>query len=172
VKERLGDSFDISIGFAPVDMQTTANTGKRIRLRHCDALTVVFFKGAGTAGDDPVITLQEHTAYTGGTSANLAVIDRYHVKSETTLDGDETWTTVTQTAAATITDPGGAGTSAEEQQIVVFSVSGDSLTDGYEWVNASVADVGGNAQLGCLLYLPHDLATKRAPSKMPEWLQG
>ncbi|KKL23022.1 hypothetical protein LCGC14_2429620, partial [marine sediment metagenome] len=35
------------------------------------------------------MTLQEHTALTGGTSTNLVVIDTYFQKEEATLDGDE-----------------------------------------------------------------------------------
>jgi hypothetical protein len=168
--DALGRLFDLSVGFVPVDMQTAANTGKRFHMRDCGAVTIVVFKAVGTGGDDPVITLQEHTAYTGGTSANLVAIDKYWLKAEATLDGDEQWVEYTQTAAATITDPGGAETSAEEQQIIAFTVEDDDLTDGYEWINVSVADVGSNAQLGCCLYIPHDLKIQRAPASMPQWL--
>ncbi len=165
-QEGLGRLFDISTGFVPVDMQTAANTGKRVSLKNAGGCTIVLFKAAGTAGDDPVLTLKQHTAATGGTSANLATIDHYYVKSESTLDGDETWTKVTQAAAATITDPGGAGTSAEEQQIVVIEVNGTSLADGYDYISLDVADVGGNAQLGCVLYLLRDLMVQRAPANL------
>ncbi len=165
-QEGLGRLFDISAGFVPVDMQTAANTGKRVSLKNAGGCTIVLFKAAGTAGDDPVLTLKQHTAATGGTTANLAAIDHYYVKSETTLDGDETWTKVTQAAAATITDPGGAGTSAEEQQIVVIEVQGTSLADGYDYISLDVADVGGNAQLGCVLYLLRDLMVQRAPANL------
>jgi hypothetical protein len=167
--DALGRLYDLSIGFAPVDMQA-AQTGKRFHMRDCHAVDVVLFKAAGTAGDDPTLTLQEHTAYTSGTSANLVAIDKYWVKAEATLDGDETWTEVTQTAAATIADPGGALTSAEEQQIVVFTIEATDLTDGYEWISVNMADTGTNAQLGCVLYLPHDLDIQRAPANMPQWL--
>ncbi|GHH57740.1 hypothetical protein [Lentzea cavernae] len=165
-QEGLGRLFDLSIGFAPVDMQTAANTGKRINLRMYGGIEVVLFKGAGTAGDDPVLTLKQHTASSSGTTANLAAIDHYYVKSEQTLDGDEQWSRIAQTAAATITDPGAAGTSAEEQQIVVIPVNATALADGYDYISLDVADVGGNAQLGCVLYVARDLAAQRAPSNL------
>jgi len=168
--EALGRLIDISIGFAPVDMQTAANTGKRFHMRDCEVVGVLLIKGAGTAGDDPILTLQEHDAYTGGTSANLAAIDKYWLKAEATLDGDEQWVEYTQTAAATISDPGGAGTSAEEQQLLYFDVDARQLSAGYEWINASVADVGGNTQLGTLIYIPHGLRIQRNPDLMPQWL--
>lgn len=168
--DAIGRLFDVSACFVPVDMQTAANTGKRFHMRDCGAVTWILYKAVGTAGDDPVITLQEHTAATGGVSQNLAAIDRYWLKDEATLDGDETWVEFTQTAAATLTDPGGAGTSAEHQQIVAVTIEDEDLTDGYEWIDFSVADVGGNAQLGCALYIPHDLKLQRAPANMPQWL--
>lgn len=165
-QEGLGRLFDFSVGFSPVDMSSAANTGKRINLRMYGGVEVVLFKAAGTAGQDPVLTLKQHTASSGGTTANLAAIDHYYVKSETTLDGDEQWTRVAQTAAATITDPGGAGTSAEEEQIVVIPVNATSLTDGYDYISLDVADVGANAQLGCVLYVARDLAAQRSAANL------
>ncbi len=165
-QEGLGRLFDLSIGFAPVDMQTAANTGKRVSLKHAGAVTIVLIKAVGTAGDDPVLTLKQHTAATGGTSANLAIIDHYTIKDAVALAGTETWSAVTQAAAATITDPGGAGTSAEHQQIDAIEVRAAQLSDGYAYVSLDVADVGGNAQLGTVLYILHDLAVQRKPANL------
>jgi len=163
--EGLGRLFDISTGVVPVDLQA-AQTGKRVSLKGAAGCTVVVFKAAGTAGDDPTLTLKQHTASSSGTTANLATIDHYYLKSETTLDGDETWTRVAQSAAATIVDPGGAGTSAEEQQIIVFEVDGAELSDGYTHISVDVTDVGTNAQLGSILYLLRDLRVQRAPANL------
>lgn len=147
----LGDGYDLSTGFSPADMQT-AQTGKRLYMSLLESVDVIWIKAAGTAGDDPTLTLQAHTAASGGTSANHAVIDTYWLKNETTLDGDETWTKKTQTAAATIADPGGATTSAEEEMIVVFTVRADQLPSGKPYISCNVADTGTNAQLGTILY--------------------
>lgn len=163
--EALGRLFDIVAGVAPLDLQT-ARTGIRVHLRNSASVTIVIFKGAGTAGDDPTFTLKQHTASSAGTSGNLAVIDHYYYKNATTLLGSETWTKVTQSIAATIVDPGGAGTSAESQQIVSFNVDGTELSDGYEWVSLDVADTGSNAQLGAVLYLLHGLTVQRAPANL------
>lgn len=163
--EALGRLVDLSVGVAPVDLQT-AQTGKRVSLKRADGCTIVVFKAAGTAGDDPTVTLKQHTASTGGTTANLAVIDHYYLKSATTLDGTETWSKVTQAAAATIADPGGAGTSAESQQILVIEVNAAQLSDGYSYISLDVADTGTNAQLGGVLYLLRDLVAKRKPANL------
>lgn len=163
--EALGRLVDVAIGVAPVDLQT-AQTGKRVALRDAGGVTVVVFKAAGTAGDDPTVTLKQHTAATGGMTANLAIIDHYYLKNATALAGTEQWTKLTQTAAATIVDPGGAGTSAESQQILVFEVDARSLSDGYKYISVDVADTGLNAQLGCVLYLLRDLDVQRSPDKL------
>jgi len=160
----LGNKYDLGTGFVPVDMSGGANTGKRVYMGHCDAVDVVFIKAAGTAGDDPTLTLQQHTAASGGSSSNLAVIDKYWVKREATLDNDEVWEEFTQAAAATIADPGGDGTSAEEQQIVVFSVSKDQLASGSKYISVNVADVGTNAQIGTVLYIFHGLSRHASPT--------
>lgn len=165
-QEGLGRLFDISVGAAPVDLSSAAVTGKRVSLKRAAALTIVVFKAAGTAGDDPTVTLKQHTAASSGTSSNLVAIDHYYLKSATTLAGTETWTRVTQSAAATIADPGGAGTSAESQQILAIPVLGTSLSDGYSYVSLDIADVGTNAQLGGVLYLLHDLTAQRAPANL------
>ena len=156
---------DISTGVVPVDLQT-AQTGKRVSLRGADGCLYAPVKAAGTAGDDPTVTLKQHTASSGGTSANLATIDHYYYKSATTLAGTETWTKATQTAAATIADPGGAGTSAESQMIVAIPVQAPQLSDGYSYISLDVADVGGNAQLGGVLYLLHGLRAERKPANL------
>jgi hypothetical protein len=159
----LGDRYDLGTGFVPVDMQT-AQTGKRLAMQGLYSVDVVLIKAAGTAGDDPTLTLKSHTAASGGTSANLAIITEYFVKREATLDNDEVWERFTQSAAATIADPGGATTSAEEQQIVVFTVANEELPAGHKYISVDVADTGTNAQLGTVLYIMHPQDKKALPT--------
>jgi hypothetical protein len=149
----LGNVYDVSIGLAPVDMSLGANTGKRVSMAEVESVTVLLVKAAGTAAQDPVLTLKQHTAATGGVTTDLPVIDRYWVKSETALAGVEKWTEVTQAAAASITDPGGAGTSAERQQLVAINVRAAQLTPGNTHVSVDIADVGLNAQIGAVIYI-------------------
>lgn len=161
--EGLGRLFDLSTGFTPVDMSTAANTGKRVSLRNAGGVTILLYKGAGTAGQDPVITLNEHTASTGGTSQVLAELTKHYQKQETTLDGDETWSAVTQAAGSTITLD---GTSAESEGIYVIELESTQLSAGFDYISVDVADVGANAQLGCLLYILRDLAVGRTPANL------
>lgn len=159
--EGLGRLYDIGLAWAPVDSQSGNITGKRIAMSRGTGLTIVVNKAAGTANDDPVFTLKQHTAYTSGTSADLAVIDHYYLKQETALDNDESWTKVTQSVAATVT---GNATSAETQCLFVFEVGADQLSDGYTHVSLDLADTGSaGAQLVSATYILHDLAVQRAP---------
>ena len=47
----------IAPAFGPVDMTTAANPGAWVSMGKYARLTAVLIKGAGTGGDDPVITL-------------------------------------------------------------------------------------------------------------------
>jgi hypothetical protein len=160
----LGETYDLSTGLSPVNLATAANTGKRLSMQKVTSVDIVVIKGAGTAAEDPVLTLKQHTAASGGTTTDLAVITQYWLKNEATLDGDETWSLITQAAAATITDPGGAGTSAESEQLVVINVRADQMTSGNSHISLDVADTGTNSQLGAVLYILHntDRATATA----------
>lgn len=169
--KRLGHAFDIGCAIAPVDLETGTNTGKRLAMANYHSVAFVVFCAAGSA-DDVQIQLQQHTAYTAGTSANLAIIDKYYVKSETTLDNDETWQMFTQAAAYNIAAVAGAGVAGAQQQIVVVEVNADSLDDGYTHVSLNIPDLGaGGAKLGGALYITEPLV-RRKPENMPNMLRG
>jgi hypothetical protein len=162
----LGNLYDLSCGFTPVDLNTSNGaTGKRVHLRNYDSVTFVFFKAAGTAGEDPDLDVQEHNASTGGTSQDLDIVTEFYSKSETTLDGDETWTRSTQTAASEV-DLGDA--SAEVEGIYVVEVMAASLSAGFEWVSINAAVTAAAAQLGCCLYILNKPKYARAPELMDE----
>lgn len=161
----LGRIFDIGSAFTPVDFNTSdAATGHRIHMRNYDAVALVLYKGAGTAGADPVITVQEHTAASAGTSQSLAVVDEYFYKAETTLDGDETWTRATQSAAATAS----VDTWAEVELLAVVEVEAASLSAGFEWVSFNIAATVANAQLVSGLYIMHGLKIQGRPDVLAQ----
>jgi hypothetical protein len=150
---RLIDEVQIASGFVPVDTQTASNPGDVVSLKNYAHLTVLFFKAAGTAGDDPVLTFEQATDVAFGTSKNLAVIDEYWRKEGADLTAIGTFTRVTQSASQTVTL---SATSAESQGIYVFEIDAADLDvdNGYDCVRVTVADTGSaGAQLGCMLYL-------------------
>lgn len=162
----LGRLFDIGCGFAPVDLDTSNGaTGKRISLKNASGITFVFFAGVAASGtDDLVLDTQQHTAYTSGTSGDLDVVTEYWIKSETALDNDESWTRSTQAAASEITLAG--ATYAAVQKIVAWHVGAAQLSDGYGWVSVVASITTGAVQLGCLLYILHDLNVQRTPANL------
>jgi hypothetical protein len=165
--EALGRTLDLCVGAQPADSNAAAITGKRVSMKDCEGITIAVIKAAGTANDDPVFTLQQHTATTGGTTSSLVAIDHYYLKNAATLAGSEAWVRFSQTLAATITDPGGAGTSAESQQILVIEVDATKLSDGYGWISLNVADTGAaGVQWLSILYIRRDLKVQRKPANL------
>jgi hypothetical protein len=165
----LGSLYDLALGWAPVDLNTSNGaTGLRVHLANYESVTFVVIKAAGTDGEDPEFDVQEHSASSSGTSQDLNVVTYYHLKAEATLDNDETWSKFTQSAASEVTDPGGATTSAQEQQILVIHVNADQLSDGFEWVSLNAAVTASNAQLATCLYILNGPAYMRAPEKLPQ----
>jgi len=142
----------ICSGFVPVNLATAANNGDWVNMQYYHKLVVVFFKGAGTAGDDPTLTLLQAMSNSGGSSKALN-FTKIWVK-QGTLTSVTQYTLTTQSAANTYTD----ATSAEVEAIWVVEIDAADLdtANGFKFVQASVADVGSNAQIGALLYLGID----------------
>lgn len=143
------ESLNIINGFVPVDLSAAANSGDYISLENYDRILVVLFKAAGTAGEDPTLTLQQ-ASDVSGTGVKALNFTTIHTK-QGTLTSVGAWTKVTQTAANTYTD----ATSAELQAIWAVEVLPADLdiNKGFDCIRATVADVGTNGQVGCLFYL-------------------
>ncbi|MBN2292349.1 MAG: hypothetical protein JXM70_07990 [Pirellulales bacterium] len=122
-------------------------------MKNYNHLTVVFFKAAGSAKDDPVLTFQQCTAVDESDIKNLATIDKYWKKEGAALTAIGTFTLVEQTASQTVTL---SATSAESQGIYVFEIDGTDLDteNSFDCVKVTVADTGAaGAQLGAMLYI-------------------
>lgn len=175
--EGLGRLFNIGCGWAPVDIDTAnAATGKRCSMSGAAGITFLVFTGVGGA-EDLVLDVQQHTAYTGGTSADLdsaAVatstgVTRWFIKAETALDNDEAWVKVTQSEASECTVVG--ATYGTQQKIVAIFIAATQLGDGYSHVSLNAAITTGTAQLTACLYIVHDLAVQRTPENLGNLLR-
>ena len=156
--EGLGRLFDVSTAFVPTDAVAGAITGKRVSLKNAGGCTIVVQTSGGST-DITDVDLQQHTASSGGTTTDLDIIDHYYYKSEATLDGDETWTRATQSAASEITNVGAAS----EELLLVIEVDATQLSDGYSYISLDVPDLGTNGTRFCSgLYQLREL---RAPRK-------
>ena len=162
--EALGRLFDVSIGAVPTDAVAGAVTGKRVSMKNATGCTILAVT-TGASTDITDVDLQQHTAASGGTTADLDIIDHYYYKSETTLDGDEVWTRGSQSAASEITDVGAAS----EELLLAIEVPATSLSDGYTHISLNVPDLGTNGSRHvAILYIVHGLHVQRAPASMAQ----
>lgn len=173
--EGLGRLFDIGCELAPVDIDTAnGGTGKRVSLANASGVTFVFFGGAGGA-EDLTLDVQQHTAYTGGTSNDMdsangaSGIDHYWIKAETLLDNDETWVKVTQTAASEVVVVG--ATYGAMQKIVAIYVDATMLADGYTHVSLVASITTSTPQLAGILAIVHGLDRQRVPNLLGNLLR-
>lgn len=162
----LGNFFDICHGVAPVaDLAAGAQTGARVHMVNYSGLCVVAYMGAVSAGTDTFVPdVQQHDAASSGNSKDLDAVTQWYIKNETTLDGDETWTRVTQSAASEISLTG--ATYAATQVLVAAEINTDALdtANGYQWVSVDMADAGvGGTRAGCIFYIPFGLKVSRRP---------
>lgn len=167
----LGNLFDICHGVAPVaDLAAGANTGARVHMKNYGGLCVAAYMGAVSAGTDTFVPdVQQHNAATSGTSKDLDSVTQWYIKFETTLDGDEAWTRVTQSAASEISLTG--ATYAATQVLVAAEIDIDALdtAGGYEWISLDLPDAGtGGTRAGCIFYIPYGLKVNRRPDRLAQ----
>lgn len=143
------EQVQIVSAIVPVDLQTAANNGDWVSLKKYGRCTIVFFKAAGTAGDDPVLTVRQATAVDGSDAKELNFTRVDYKRGTLTAVGE--FSTATQAAANTYTDTA----SAEAQGIFVIDIKAEDLdqANGFDCVQFQIPDVGTNAQIGCALYL-------------------
>ena len=164
------EKVNVVSGFLPVDMHTNPGpTSDWVCLKGYHRCAIVFFKGIGTNGDDPVITLLQATAVAGTSSKalNITRVDKKQAASNLLATG--TYTLSTSASAAShdtfSTNTWTNSDLAEQAAVVVIDVRAEDLDidNGFDCIQANVADVGTNAQLGCLLYMLHDPKYNQVP---------
>lgn len=146
----LVEECQIVAAIIPVDSQSGANAGDFVSMKGYDRCTILVYKAAGVAGDDPVLTVKQATDVAGGTNKalNFTRIDA-KVGAQT---GVGTFTKVTQAAGNTYTDL----VSAEAQGLFAIEFKSEDLdtNGGYDCIQISVPDTGSaGAQLLTALYV-------------------
>lgn len=136
-------------GFTPVDMQTADNNGAWVSMTNLEAVVAVLYAAIGTAGDDPVFTLEQATSAAGAGAKGLNFTEIY-IKNAANVNTTAAFTKVTQSAASTYTN----ATSAEAQNLFAVEIPATSLdqANGYRFVRLTIPDTGANAKLGCGIY--------------------
>jgi hypothetical protein len=158
----LGKTFDITNALSIVDLNGGANTGLLVNMKNAEVCTFVFVAKAGTAGADLLFTLQESDKLSGGTSQNLAIVTDWFKKEAATLTGAETWTRVSQSAAATVTV---TDTAAATQEIYVLEVLATQLSDGFKYLSLNMG-AATQAKIGGIIAILSDLKVQRKPENL------
>jgi hypothetical protein len=152
----------------PVDLQTATNAGDWVSLKNYKHVAIVFHSTIGTAGDDPVLTVLQATAVAGTSSKalNINTSKAFKKQAATALTAVGQWSS----AAADCTTNQWLNTDAAEQEVVlVLEFDADELDvdGGFDCISVSVADVGGNAQLGAAYYILSEPRFATRPINMP-----
>lgn len=152
----LGSVIDIVGAFRPVDLQTAGGqSGDWVNLKNSDGVLVVFHSAIGTAGDDPTLNINQATDNAGAGSKDLSIPTTnrtYKKQAATNLLSTGQWSDADSDISAgnwTNTD------SAEQEALVTVWIDASDLDvdGGFDHIQATVADVGGNAQLGACYYI-------------------
>lgn len=160
------ERMQIASGFAPITL-TTARTGHVVSIKNYGRIGVLFFKGIGTAGQDPTLTILQGTDIAFGTNKALDFADVWVKQDLTELADVAQWTRVTRTGGS-ITNTYTDTTSAEQEALwwVEFKAEDFDIANGYDCLRASVNDVGTNSQIGCILYFGGDPRYAAPPENM------
>lgn len=161
------ESAQIVGAFRPVDMSAAANAGDWVSLKHYKHVAIVFHTAVGTAGDDPTLTISQATDVSGTGSKALAINSAKVFKKQaaTNLLSTGTWSSASADVSSnTVTN----ATLAEQEAIIVVEVDADELDvdNGFDCIQASVADVGTNAQLGACYYILTEPRYPAQPTSM------
>lgn len=158
------EKADIVSGFVPVNMCTADNTGTYVNMGKYNRAVCVLFKSLSATSEDPVLKVQQATSAAGAGAKDL-LFTRYRVKKALVgaLGAVGQFTQVTQTAATSVT----AEVEAENEALVAVEIKADDLdvNNGFKFINASVADPGNTAQLGCVFYIM--VEPREAAAAMP-----
>lgn len=149
--------------FPPINTGT-ARVGDVVSFKNYRRIGVLFSKGIGTAGDDPVLTMAQGTDVAFGTNKALTFTTIYTKQDLTHLTDIGQWTKVTQAAAATYTDL----TSAEQEIMwfVEFKAEDLDINNGYDCLRASLNDTGSTNTIGHIVYVMADPVFRTSPENM------
>lgn len=147
-----GEVFNIVPAIIPINLAAGANAGDYVSFKNYQRATVIVLTGAGTAGEDVTVTVNQATAVAGTGAKVATILDRvYRKQGATALSAVGQWTLDEQTIASTWTNL----TNAENELLLCFDVLPEMLDmdNGFDCFNISIADVGAGAQLGMALYI-------------------
>ncbi len=141
------EGANLEAAFVPVDLSAAANNGQWVSLTEYQRCVAVLFAAAGTAADDPVLSVNQATD-NAGTGAKALSFTRIRQKSGATVPGIDT--IVSQSAAGSYTATG----TAAQQKIIAIEIQASDLdvANSFTHVQLSVAKAA-HPQLGSAFYI-------------------
>lgn len=157
----LMETKQIVAAMDPVDLNTAAITGARVKLAKFDRATILIALGDSTAATVE-FTLKQHNAASGGTTKDLSLVNPYYKKAGAAT----VFTKVEPTTAAAVYDL--SSDFAGEPGLVAFEVLSDQLDveGGFYWISLNIADSAA-AKIGSALYILGDERYKPAYEVAP-----
>lgn len=155
MNEFLMEAKNIKVALVPVDLNTAANPGTRIKIDAGDRIAYVLTMGDSTSATDIIFAIKQHNAASGGTTKALSIANPYYHKAAAL-------TVFTKVVPGTASDAIDLTTTfADEPGSVVIEILGENVDvdNGYSWVSVDLTDSGA-AKLGAALYIVSDLRYK------------
>ena len=163
---RFLEHSQIVVGLMPYDTMDAAVAGDWVSAKLFHSIIVKFVRAAGSAGEDPTITIEQATNVAGANAKALNFTDIYEKEGLTNAAGGMaaigTFTKQTQAAANTYT----SGTSGENDVMWCIEFDADELDvdNGFDCIRASVSDPGsGGDYYGYLEYILIEARYKQDP---------
>jgi hypothetical protein len=145
----LTEEGQLVVAIVPIDLASGANNGDWVSMKGYTDLDIIVVTDAGTASEDPVLTVRQATDV-AGTSAKALNFTRVDSKVGAQT-GIGQFTKNTQAAANTYTDL----VSGEAENLFVIHIRGEELdlANGFDCVQFQLPDTGATAgKFGCALY--------------------
>lgn len=152
MSQNLFDVLDIVPMLEPINLGS-ARTSDVVSLKNHGSGLLVFYKAAGSASEDPTITVLQATSVAASNSKALNFTTLY--TKQGTLSSVGTWTKVSQSAANTYTNT----TASENQAMWVIPIKADDLDvdNGFDCIQVTIADAGSVNQLGSVFWIAGEL---------------
>jgi hypothetical protein len=147
------ENMQLVLADAPSDLAAAAVTGDWVSLKNYAHCAIVLLKAAGAVGEAPTITVRQAQDVSGTGAKNLTAVTRVDTKSAADITTIGQFTKTTQAAAATYTPAAG---NTEAIYVIEFDSDQLDINNGFDCIQANIADVGATAQIGALLYILTD----------------
>lgn len=152
MSQNLLDIIDIVPMLDPINIGS-ARSSDVVTLKNHGCGLLVFYKAAGSASEDPTLTVVQATSVAPSNAKALNFTTLY--TKQGTLSSVGTWTKVTQAAANTYTNT----TASENGAVWVVPITADMLDadNGFDCIQATIADAGSVNQLACVFWIAGEL---------------